>query len=53
MMKGNPDFLSMGEELLRDSFPKLDLPFRQPDLELLGIVVNSTQDTKPLHVEET
>lgn len=51
--KGSPDFLSMGEELLRDSFPKLDLPFRQPDLELLGVVVNSTHDTKPLHVEET
>jgi len=39
--EGNREVLSQAEALLRESFPSLDLPFRQPDLELLGIVVDS------------
>lgn len=35
---GDREMLSQAEVLMRRSFPSLDLPFRQPDLELLGIV---------------
>ena len=35
---GNAEILTRAESLLRDAFPSLDLPFRQPELELLGIV---------------
>jgi len=30
--------LAKAEAVLRDSLPSLDLPFRQPDLELLGVI---------------
>ena len=36
---GDPATLSQAEALLRRTFPSLDLPFRQPDLELLGILL--------------
>jgi len=35
---GESKFLSEAESLIRESFPSLDLPFRQPDLELLGVI---------------
>src|SRR5262249_36571183 len=35
---GDTRVLSRAESLLREAFPSLDLPFRQPDLELLGII---------------
>ncbi len=35
---GDRQVLSQSEALLREAFPTLDLSFRQPDLELLGIV---------------
>jgi hypothetical protein len=35
---GDAQILSRAESLLREAFPSLDLPFRQPDLELLGII---------------
>jgi hypothetical protein len=40
---GEPEVLSQAEALVRESFPLLDLPFRQPDLELLGIVAGLEQ----------
>jgi hypothetical protein len=36
---GNGETLAQAESLLRDALPSFDVPFRQPDLELLGIVV--------------
>jgi superfamily II DNA or RNA helicase len=36
---GNGETLAHAESLLRDALPSFDVPFRQPDLELLGIVV--------------
>ncbi|MCI0388059.1 MAG: DEAD/DEAH box helicase [Acidobacteria bacterium] len=40
-IKGSGDLriLSRAESLLREAFPSLDMPFRQPDLELLGIII--------------
>jgi hypothetical protein len=35
---GNKEILARAEALLRQAFPSMDLPFRQPELELLGIV---------------
>jgi ERCC4-related helicase len=35
---GNPEMLKRAEVVIRKSLPSLDLPFRQPDLELLGIL---------------
>jgi ERCC4-related helicase len=34
----NQDLFSKAETLLRKAFPKLDIPFLQPDLELIGII---------------
>jgi hypothetical protein len=36
--QGDPELLSKAESALRDNLPSLDLPFRQPDLELLGVI---------------
>jgi hypothetical protein len=36
--RGNTETLIRAEDLLREAFSTLDLPFRQPELELLGIV---------------
>ena len=35
---GRGEILTQAESLLRETFHSLDLPFRQPELELLGIV---------------
>jgi hypothetical protein len=35
---GEQRILTQAEALLRGAFPSLNLPFRQPELELLGIV---------------
>jgi hypothetical protein len=35
---GDPQILVQAEALLRGAFPSLDLPFRQPELELLGLI---------------
>jgi superfamily II DNA or RNA helicase len=35
---GDRAVLTQGEALLREAFPSLDLPFRAPELELLGII---------------
>ena len=35
---GSAEILTQAESLLREALPSLDLPFRQPELELLGIV---------------
>jgi superfamily II DNA or RNA helicase len=35
---GDPVLLSRAEAMARDALPSLELPFRQPELELLGIV---------------
>jgi len=43
---GDCEVLSQAEALMRENFPSLDLPFRQPDLELLGIVAGIEQSTK-------
>lgn len=36
---GEVQILADAEALMRDALPTLDLPFRQPDLELLGIII--------------
>ena len=43
---GNLEVLTQAEALLREAFPSLDLPFRQPELELLGIVAGIGQGTR-------
>ena len=43
---GNREILARAEALLREAFPSLDLPFRQPELELLGIAVGIRQTTR-------
>ena len=43
---GNAEILTRAEALLREAFPSLDLPFRQPELELLGIVAGIGQTTR-------
>jgi ERCC4-related helicase len=35
---GQEEILAKGESLMREFLPSLDLPFRQPELELLGII---------------
>ena len=40
---GNAEILTRAEALLREAFPSLDFPFRQPELELLGIVAGIGQ----------
>jgi hypothetical protein len=35
---GDADMLSKAESLLRESLASLKLPFKQPELELLGII---------------
>jgi hypothetical protein len=42
---GKIEILTKAEALLREDLPSLDLPFRQPELELLGIVVGIGQTT--------
>ncbi len=37
-MAGDARIPPRAESLLREAFPSFDLPFRQPDLELLGII---------------
>jgi ERCC4-related helicase len=43
---GDPKVLSRAEALVRESFPSLDLPFRRPDVELLGIIAIVDQSAK-------
>ena len=43
---GNAEILTRAEALLREAFPSLDLPFRQPELELLGVVAGIGQSTR-------
>jgi ERCC4-related helicase len=43
---GDPEVLSQAEALVRESLSSLDLPFRQPDLELIGIVAGVGQSAK-------
>jgi ERCC4-related helicase len=45
---GLSEVLSQAEALMQESWPSLDLPFRQPDLELLGIVAGVEQIAKAL-----
>jgi hypothetical protein len=40
---GDGDMLSKAEALVRSAFSSLDLPFRQPELELLGVIGFSNQ----------
>jgi superfamily II DNA or RNA helicase len=42
---GNREILTRAEALLREAFPSLDLPFRQPELELLGIAAGIGRTT--------
>jgi hypothetical protein len=42
---GDPEVLAKAEAVLRDNLPSLDLPFRQPDLELLGVIGGVGQAT--------
>ncbi len=44
----NAEILIRAEALLREALPSLDLPFRQPELELLGIVTGIGQTTRSL-----
>ena len=44
---GDREILSEVETLMRANLPSLDLPFRQPDLELLGIVAGFEEPAKP------
>ena len=41
---GSKEVLAHAEALLREAIPSLGLPFRQPELELLGIVVGTLVD---------
>jgi hypothetical protein len=43
---GDREILSEVEALMRANLPSLDLPFRQPDLELLGIVAELEEPGK-------
>jgi superfamily II DNA or RNA helicase len=45
---GNREILTRAEALLREAFPSLDLPFRQPELELLGIATGIGQTTRSM-----
>lgn len=40
---GDREILERAEAVMRQTFPFLDLPYRQPDLELIGIVLGITQ----------
>jgi len=42
---GNAELLNRAEVVLRESLPSLDLPFRQPDLVLLGTVSGVAKDS--------
>jgi len=44
-LPGDPEVLAKAEAVLRDNLPSLDLPFRQPDLELLGVIGGVGQAT--------
>lgn len=46
---GDQKILAQAETLLRGALPSLDLPFRQPELELLGIIACAVQSTGSLH----
>jgi hypothetical protein len=37
-LPGDQKILTQAEALVRAAFPSLDLPFRAPELELLGII---------------
>lgn len=45
---GDKEILIQAETLLRRALPSLDIPFRQPELELLGIVASGSQTTRIL-----
>ncbi len=49
--QGDPTILSRAESVARSSIPSLALPFRQPELELLGIVAGIVQSAGPLATE--
>jgi superfamily II DNA or RNA helicase len=40
---GDPETMARAEALLREAIPSLDLPFRQPEIELLGILAGIGQ----------
>lgn len=40
---GNLEILTKGEAVLREALPSLDLPYRQPELELFGIIAGISQ----------
>jgi hypothetical protein len=42
---GDRDLLAKAETVLRNNVPSLDLPFRQPDFELLGVIGGLCQAT--------
>ena len=42
VVPGDPRKLAQAEALLRNSLPSLDLPFRQPEVELVGILSGMT-----------
>jgi hypothetical protein len=43
---GDGETLTRAEAVLRQALPMLDLPFRQPELELLGIIAGIGQTTR-------
>lgn len=43
---GTADLLSRAAAIVRENFSALELPFRQPDLELLGMIVGVEQAAK-------
>jgi hypothetical protein len=43
---GKLETLTRAESVLREALPSLDLPFRQPELELLGIAAGIGQTTR-------
>jgi hypothetical protein len=42
---GNIEMLTEAEALMRETLPSMDLPFRQPELELLGIIAGIRETT--------
>ena len=48
---GSRSLLDEAERLLRESFSSFELPFRQPELELLGILGGLAFESLPRHVE--
>jgi ERCC4-related helicase len=47
-LPGDGEILAQAETVLRQALPTLDLPFRQPELELLGIVARIGQTSHSL-----